>query len=412
MDKKKCKNLIIKNIINLFAYASVFLSNISYLIASSGGGSFNAGELIFNHILDSYEIHFATLNEGKENEKHLSLPLPVILYSKEQGFDIFLSSVFHHGTDKHTHDNIYKEEPAEFREKSYVSGHEVTGSLSLPPDAHAHGPYILYKNKIYIAEEGELKFDEHGKVLNKRPLDLSITKNVFGVFLAMGILLWLFLSASRSYRLRGLSAPKGAAAILEPLILFIRDEIAKPSIGMKYEKFMPYLLTLFFFILICNLLGLIPFIGGFNITGNIAVTLTLAAFTFLIISFNGKSAYWAHIFWPPGVPKWLYPLFIPIEIIGVFNKPIVLMLRLFANITAGHIIILSFVCLIFIFYALFGLAIGYGISLLSMIFSIFMNLLELLVAFLQAYVFTLLSALYIGQALEEHHQTEEAHSIH
>lgn len=196
------------------------------------------------------------------------------------------------------------------------------------------------------------------------------------------------------------------ANLIETLIVFIRDEIAKPSIGAKYAKFLPYLLTIFFFIFINNLFGLIPFFpGGANVTGNIAVTMVLAVFTFIITSFNGNKSYWGHIFMPPGVPKGLWVLLIPIEIIGMLNKPIVLMIRLFANITAGHIIILGFFSLIFIFGAM-NASLGLGVSVLSVAFTTFMNFLELLVAFLQAYVFTLLSALYFGSAVEEHAHEE------
>lgn len=366
-------------------------------------GGFDAGQMIGDHILDAHEIHFFTLHEGQPNEKHISLPLPVILYSREYGWDVFWSSAFHHGQDHHSSE--HSQNTIHSVDTTSHAPHQPTPS-TLPPGAHAYGPYILYKHKIYLAEEGGLRLGPDGKPLNKQPLDLSITKNVAGIFLAFILLFLLFRAAARAYERQGVAAPKGLQNVLETLILFVRDEIAKPSIGPKYEKFLPYLLTVFFFIFTCNLLGLIPFIGGFNITGNIAVTLTLAAFTFLLTSLNGNASYWSHIFWPPGVPKVLYPLLIPIEIMGMFNKPLVLMLRLFANITAGHIIILSFVALIFIFSSLFGSVAGYATSPFSMLFAIFMNLLELLVAFLQAYVFTLLSAIYFGQAVEEHHHSE------
>ena len=215
---------------------------------------------------------------------------------------------------------------------------------------------------------------------------------------------WFFIASARGYVKNKGQAPKGMQAVMEPLVLFIRDQVAKPSIGeKKYERFMPFLLSVFFFILICNFLGLIPFLGGMNVTGNIAVTLVLALFTFVITLKSANKNYWMHIVAPPGVPLWLLPLMIPIEIIGVISKPIVLMLRLFANITAGHIVLLSFTCLIFIFAEMNGTGAGLGVSVVSVLFSVFMNTLELLVAFLQAYVFTLLSALYFGQAVEEHH---------
>lgn len=407
-----CKKLIINR--KKIGLLILGLVGSSLTVLGSGSGSrFDAGKMIFDHILDAHEIHFFTLNEGTPEEKHISLPLPVILYSKEHGLDVFLSSAFHHNNDHQEgeHSLVSQDKP---EEETAAAGeltpvNESAPHATLPEGAHAYGPYILFKNTIYLAEEGGLRMDENGKILNKRPLDLSITKNVAGIFLAFIVLLGLFVSAAKAYARRGVGAPRGLQNVLETLVLFVRDEIARPSIGPKYEKFMPYLLTVFFFILTCNLLGLIPFIGGFNITGNIAVTLTLAAFTFLLTSLNGSASYWSHIFWPPGVPKWLYPLLVPIEIMGMFNKPLVLMLRLFANITAGHIIILSFVGLIFIFASIFGVVAGYAASVFSMLFALFMNTLELLVAFLQAYVFTLLSALYFGQAVEEHSHAETSH---
>ena len=234
-------------------------------------------------------------------------------------------------------------------------------------------------------------------------IDLSITKTVAGILLTVALMFFIFMSVAKAYKTREGQAPKGLQTIMEQLILFIRDEVAKPSIGHHYEAFMPFLLSIFFFIWFANMLGLIPFIGGFNITGNIAVTLVLALFTFVVTTAKANKNYWAHIFATPGVPGWLLPLMIPIELLGVLTKPVVLCLRLFANITAGHIIILSFMSLIFIFANLYGPVAGYGVSVVSLAFGIFMNTLEILVAFLQAYVFTLLSALYFGAAVEEHH---------
>jgi F-type H+-transporting ATPase subunit a len=310
---------------------------------------FNAGETIIHHVQDAHELH---IFDG------FTIPLPIILYT-DKGLDVFMSSAFHHGTTPYT---------------SPSTGYTYT-------IAHEH------------IEEAS----------GAQVYDFSITKNVAGMLLAIIIMCWLFISTAKGFARNRGKAPKGVQAVMEPLILFIRDEVAKSSIGSKYERFMPFLLTIFFFILICNLLGLIPFLGGMNITGNIAVTMILALFTFVITTINANKNYWMHIVAPPGVPLWLLPIMLPIEILGVFSKPIVLMLRLFANITAGHIIILSFTSLIFIFAEQIGVGAGYGVSVVSVAFSIFMNTLELLVAFLQAYVFTLLSALYFGQAVEEHH---------
>jgi F-type H+-transporting ATPase subunit a len=225
-------------------------------------------------------------------------------------------------------------------------------------------------------------------------------------------MLLVFISVANTYTRNPNTAPKGLQGVIEPFVLFVRDDIAKASIdSKKYQKFMPFLLTVFFFIWINNLLGLVPiFPGGVNLTGNIAITLTLALFTFVITTLNGNKHYWRHIFAMPGVPAWVLVLLTPIEILGVFLRPFVLMVRLFANITAGHIIALSFFSLIFIFGEMNVVA-GYGVSLFSLAFTVFMTCLELLVAFLQAYVFTLLSAIYFGSAVEVHHH-EHAEEVH
>ncbi|MFN4083627.1 MAG: F0F1 ATP synthase subunit A [Bacteroidia bacterium] len=326
---------------------------INHATDAHGEEKVDAGKLIMEHITDAYDWHIATIGH-----KHISIPLPVII-KDDNGIHVFLSSKFEHG----------------------------------------HASYKGYKlehNKI-VAENGN-DF-----------LDLSMTKNVTAMLIAVLTLLFIMLSVAKSYKNNGNKAPKGLQAFIEPLIIFLRDEVAKPSIGPKYQKFLPFLLTIFFFIFINNLFGLVPFFpGGANVTGNIAVTMVLAIFTFVITSINGNKSYWGHIFLPPGVPKVLWILLIPIEIIGMFNKPIVLMIRLFANITAGHIIILGFFSLIFIFGAV-NASLGLGVSVLSVAFTVFMSMLELLVAFLQAYVFTLLSALYFGSAVEEHHHAEEHH---
>lgn len=328
---------------------------------------FKAGELIMHHVLDAHEIHIA---DG------LSFPLPIMVYT-QNGFDVFSFGNF---WDDHHHPS-----------KTYKS--ESTGNIY----AYDHGHVSI------VDEAGEQIAHSGWGVSDASFMDLSITKNVFGIFLAVALMLWIFISTARAYAKKGIAAPSGLQSMMEVLILFVRDEVAKPSIGKKYERFMPFLLTIFFFIWIGNLLGLIPFLGGLNITGNIAVTATLAFFTFMLTSISANRGYWLHIIAPPGVPWWLLPIMLPIELIGLFNKPIVLCLRLFANITAGHIIILSFTCLIFIFNQSSGAGVAYGVSVGSVLFSIFMMCLELLVAFLQAYVFTLLSALYFGQAVEEAH---------
>ena len=262
---------------------------------------------------------------------------------------------------------------------------------------------VPYKGKIVKVTTGA---DGQEVVNSELPLDLSITKTAFALLFSTILLSLIFISVASAYKRREGQAPSGLQSLLEPLILFVRDDIAKSSIGHHYEKFTPFLLTVFFFILINNLLGLIPiFPGGANVTGNIAVTGVLALFTFSLTTISGNKGYWKHIFNAPGVPWWLklpIPLMPVVELVGVFTKPFVLMVRLFANITAGHIIILGFMSLIFIFGNMAPGA-GYGASLVSVPFAIFMGLLEFLVAFIQAYVFTLLSAIYFGMATEESH---------
>jgi F-type H+-transporting ATPase subunit a len=321
---------------------------------------FNAGELIMEHVADAYTWHIATFGE-----KHVAIPLPVIVFSKEKGFNIFLSSEFHHGHQ------AYK--------GFFISNSELSPN----------------KGKIVEQINGE----------EVRPLDLSITKNTLSLLLSVIFIAWLFISVAKTYKKREGKAPKGIQSALEPLILFIRDDVAKSSIGeKKYEKYTPYLLSIFFFVFINNLLGLIPiFPGGANLTGNIAITLVLALITFVITTVSGNKNYWRHIFWGPGIPWWLnISIMWIVELMGVFIKPFVLMVRLFANILAGHIVLLGFFSLIFIFGNM-NVGAGYGITALSIPFTVFLSLLELLVAFIQAYVFTLLSALYFGMATEEHH---------
>lgn len=324
--------------------------------------AFNAGEMIIEHVSDAHSIHFFNTEHF-----HATLPLPCILYGPN-GLDIFMSGNLF---DEHGH-------PVE-----YTAGSGTTYKIHHIPGAEK----IMYK------ENGEWV----------AAWDFSITKNVVGLFVVLIVLILIFRKIGKRYQENALAAPKGIQSLLEPIIIFIRDEVAKPAIGHRYAYFMPFLLTIFFFIFFCNLLGLIPFIGGFNITGNIAVTMVLALFTFIIMVSKANGAFWMHILAPPGVPKALYLLLVPIEIIGLVAKPVVLTLRLFANITAGHIIILAFVSLIFIFQQQYGAGGAAGVSVVSVAFSIFMNLLELLVAFLQAYVFCLLSALYFGSAIEEAH---------
>ncbi len=322
---------------------------------------FDPAHLILHHVLDSHEWHFMTIGE-----LHIALPLPIILYT-EKGFDVFMSYELHHGEKGHY-------------EKEGKTIHTL--NLKRPNGIE----YVLQDEKFNIKGGGML-------------YDISITKNVAALFVSVIVLFFVFFAVARGYKKNAGKAPSGIQSFFEPIIMFIRDDIAKENIGHKYERFLPYLLTVFFFIWFNNLLGLLP--GGANLTGNIAVTLCLATFTFLITNLSGNKGYWGHIFAPPGVPLPLMPLIIIIEIIGIFTKPFALTVRLFANITAGHIIILSLLSLIFIFQSS-------AVGIVSSAFAIALTFLELLVALLQAYIFTLLSAMYIGSAVADHHH-EEAH---
>lgn len=330
--------------------------------AEHGENTFNPGEFVIHHVSDSYEWHIATFGETE-----VSIPLPIILYSKDKGWNFFLSNKFNN--PEHTYKN--------FRE------------------VHQG------KNSGKIEE-----LNDQGEVIGL-PIDLSITKTVAGIFFSVIIMLWIFLTVARTSKRNTEKAPSGLQNMIEPIIIFVRDEVAKPAIGEKrYEKYMPFLLTVFFFILMDNLLGLIPiFPFGANITGNIGVTMVLAVFTFVITTFSGNKHYWKEIF-NPDVPWWLkfpIPLMPIVELTGVFTKPFVLMVRLFANMLAGHMIVAVFISLIFVFAKLMGMYVGYAISPISVAFSVFISLLDVLVSFIQAYVFVLLSALYFGMAAPEHH---------
>ncbi|TCK83403.1 F0F1 ATP synthase subunit A [Albibacterium bauzanense] len=324
---------------------------------------------ILHHIADAHEFHF--FGEG-ENWKGIYFP---IILLTDQGLVTFSAKNF-----QLDHDGVVVVEKNGQR-------------------------FVRYHNKIYYAsEEAEhgsflsMTTNEKGEhvVSNAKPWDFSITKNVFTILLSIAALCFIFISVANSYKKREGKAPKGLQSLIEPIIIFVRDDIAKPNLGYKYERYMPYLLTVFFFIWFNNMFGLVPFFpGGANVTGNIAVTMVLASITLLITLFSGNKAYWGHIF-RPNVPWWLYPLMIPVEIIGVFTKPIALMIRLFANITAGHILVLALISLIFVFESV-------AVAPASILFVLFISLIELLVAFIQAFIFTILSALFIGMAIEEHH---------
>ncbi|HLV42565.1 MAG TPA: F0F1 ATP synthase subunit A [Brumimicrobium sp.] len=341
------------------------------------GENVDVTEMIMHHIKDAHEWHILSYPGENDVKQHVSVPLPIILI--DNGIQVFSSKRLYH--EKEAIEIV----TIDGGKDHYVANEELG--------------YGMFHEKIYkLNAAGLLDFDSEGNVTNEKPYDFSITKNVFTLFFSALVLFLLLKAAVKSYKSDGLHPPRGIARFIEPIVIFVRDDIAKANIGeTKYKKFMPYLLTAFFFIWINNMLGLIPiFPGGANLTGNISFTLTLAVLTMLVTVFSGNKNYWIHIFKTPGVPIALLPIMIPIELIGIITKPFALMIRLFANITAGHIIILSLTGIIFTF----GSAAWSG---LSIPMSLFLLILKLLVAFLQAFIFTMLSALFIGQAVAEEH---------
>jgi len=355
-------NLIVKKLIPLFLF--VFLLQPMVVSANEAPKaeekkSFNLKEMIFHHVLDSYEWHLITIGE-----KSYAIPLPVIVRSAERGWFVFSSAQLDEG-------------------KTY-NGFYIT-----------HGE--KYNNKIV---------ELNAQRVEVRPLDLSLTKNAASILLSCALLIGIFLSMGLAYKKEPLQSHKGLYGLMEILIFSIYNDLIKPCVGPEYKRFAPYLLTAFFFIFLNNLMGLIPFFpGGANVTGNIAVTMVLALCTFLLTNVLGTKEYYKEIFWPE-VPLWLklpIPIMPFVELLGVFTKPLALMIRLFANMLAGHMIILVLTGLIFIFYGLVGPGVASGVSLVSILFSIFMLLIDVLVSFIQAYVFTMLSSIFIGMGRVKHH---------
>ncbi|MCY7292073.1 MAG: F0F1 ATP synthase subunit A [Ferruginibacter sp.] len=313
-------------------------------------------KIIMDHIKDAHEFHFFTAGNF-----HATIPLPVILYSPTKGLSMFSSSHF---------------------------GHE---------GEEAYNGYKLNETKEIVAEDGSKVYD------------FSLTKNVVQMIIALSLLVLVMISIAKKYK-NGFgvtSAPKGWQNVLEPVITFVRDDVAKPNLGKKWQKYLPYLLTVFFFILINNIFGLIP--GSANVTGNTAFTVVLGLISLVVILFSTNSHFWGHIFWPPGVPLLVKIILIPVEVAGVLIiKPAALIIRLFANMVAGHIIILSFVSLIFIFGAM-NKGAGWGFSPVSVLFTVFIYFIEILVAFIQAFIFTNLTAVFIGQSFEGGHDDVDGH---
>lgn len=360
-------------LVAVFSVSMLFSSNVLMAQHEEGqpkkeavkGGAekkegFDAKEVIFGHILDAHEFHFFSYKSGGE-EHEVAIPLPVILYSPQKGFSVFMYSAFHHGE------------------------HEVDG-------------YKLV-NKQIVATDPTVKF-----------YDISLTRNVVQMILALALLVWIMVSIGNSYKKgQGVSsAPKGKQSLLEPVITFVRDEVAIPNLGHKADKYLPFLLTVFFFILINNIFGLVP--GTANVTGNIAFTVVLGVISFVVILFSSNKHYWGHIFNPPGVPLGVKFILVPVELLSaVLIKPGALIIRLFANMVAGHIIIICLISLIFVFTEKLGTGFGIGSIAISIPFTIFIYFIEILVAFLQAFIFTMLSAVFISQAFEGEHHEEAAH---
>lgn len=316
--------------------------------AANEAKAYDPKPAIMHHIADSHE--FDVLEQ-------FAIPLPCFVYSSSTGVTTFM----------------------------YHDGKEING---------------------YKCEHGGIE-----RADNEFFLDMSITKNVFTMLLSALILIIIFISLAGTYKANKGKAPKGFQAVIEPLFVFMRDEVAKPNIGPKYEQYLPYIMTIFFFILVNNLLGMIPlFPGGANVTGNIAFTMVLAVIAFLVINFSGTKHYWHHMFWMPGVPVPMKIFLAPIELIGMMTKPISLMIRLFANMLAGHIIVLSLISLVFVFghegKSLPGAGAG---AALAVPFTLFISCIEVLVAFIQAFIFAMLTSVFIGMALEDH--SEGHHTV-
>lgn len=333
---------------------------------------FDAKEVILGHVKDAHDWHLMDIGET-----HVTIPLPVIIYHPQRGFSSFSSSEFHHGHV--THEGYRLVDAHYLQEKGLDANKYPTGKI--------------------------IAVDANDNPTNETIYDLSFTKNITAMIISAILLIVIMVNVAKSYKKGGArQAPKGLQSLLEPVILFIRDEVVRPNIpGKRAENYVPLILTIFFFILINNLLGLLP--GAANVTGNLAVTAALAIISFVVIIFSSNKHFWGHILNPP-VPGWVKPILAPVELIGVFTKPISLMIRLFANMLAGHIIIVSIISLVFIFGSINKVA-GYGFLPITILFNIVMMLLELLVAFIQAFIFANLTAVFIGQAMEgahdEHH---------
>jgi F-type H+-transporting ATPase subunit a len=423
-----------KHIIAFLALLVSFFASPTLFAGGAGEGDMKQQSIsaTMHHIGDAHEFHLFG---------HVSIPLPCIAFS-DKGFFFSLSSAFEHGNKAVDgfmmhHGTLLrikgfeKAGVVDISEMPATFGGHGNGNQTVDT-AGVHGGHTpahtgakeahpqVAKNK-----DGKMELSFEGKTFELEGAaalqnfgsswyDFSITKNVFSMFLAFLLMYFLMRKIANAYEINRNKSPKGLQSLLEPVIVFLRDEVAKPAIGKTWEKYFPFVLSLFFFILINNLIGLVPFFpGGSNVTGNLGTTIVLAFFTFLVVNFSGNKHYWQHIFWMPGVPAFVKVILTPIEVLGIFLKPITLFIRLFANITAGHIIILSLVSLIFIFNESGQLGGAPGGIAIAVPFVFALNFMELLVAFLQAFIFSLLTCLYIGSAVEEHeHHDEHAEAHH
>jgi len=367
--------------------------------------AFNPGATAFHHISDQNIYSIGPW----------SIPLPCFLYNTEQGWSVFSSGKFHIGDhgNGHTATDRYVLVEGSVRRitdpnfpmgEVEIGHHPVFQKVKQEDGKLKEMAFVCYNDQLFITDA---KSTADGGLFGgglTSFYDFSLTKNVTSMILIFALLAWMFISIAKAYKKRDGMAPKGIQSFIEPVFLFIQDEVAKPFIGAKWEKYLPFLMTQFFFILGLNLFSQIPFFGGSNVTGNIAVTFAMAVVTFFVVNLSSNKNYWEHILWMPGVPAWVKTILTPVEILGLFIKPLTLTLRLFANITAGHMVIIIFVGLIFLFGKSGEIpAASYGTAVGSSILTMFMMSIELLVAFIQAFVFTILTASYIGAATEETH---------
>ena len=383
--------------LKIFLLLIPLLSFVFVGCSSTEKEEIDSGSIIIGHVTDSHSWHICDYKSKDGKEHSVAVNLPIILID-DGHLEVFSSKCFHHGH-------------AVYQGKKHTYA-LIGGGLEKEEIICVYGPMDICSEPAMAFVDGEGNeydriVDDEGNTV--KPVDISITKTAAAIIIAVTLLIIIILACAKKYKIREGKAPKGMQSLIEILVLHVRDDIVAPILGHNTGRFLPYLLTLFFFIFFCNILGLIPiFPAGANITGNIAVTAILALITFIITNVNGNKHYWKDIFNTPGVPAWLkiFPLMPIVELVGVFTKPIVLMIRLFANMTAGHIVILGFVVIIFILSNTLGMAVGGAVSVVSVVFAVFISLLECLVAYIQAFVFTMLSALYISMAVETPEETK------